>query len=402
MKLKESIIKRFLPVLTVAFAVISCGSGSGPRGAGQQQAQPYPILKLQPRSIVLTTSYPATLEGLQTVEIRPRVQGYITAMPVDEGDLVERGQVLFKLNDEQYEQEMRSAEADVKAAQAAVNTAKDEVARIRSLVEKNIISDYRLQSAKNTLQSQKAALAQARARLENARVNLSYTIIRSPTEGVIGNIPYRVGSLVSSNSQRPLTVVSDISEVYAYFSMSERELLEMAQNVALKGGNVTLQQQIAEMPAVNLVLSDGSLYDHEGTVKLSSGLINTQTGSASLRAVFPNPNEILRSGATGNVQIPVKKQAAIVIPKASTYELQNKRFVYTVTDSNTVESREVMLAPLSTPKLFVVEEGLTSGSEIVTAGIQNLSDGIKILPEPVDRDSLYEALTVRPQQQVEQ
>lgn len=399
MEFKSSTVTRFLPVLAAAFFIISCGSGTGQGGMdqGQQAAQPYPVLNLQPRSIVLTSSYPATLEGTQTVEIRPRVQGYITRMPIDEGDLVDKGQILFELNSEQYEQEMRVAQADIEAAQAAVSTAEDEVKRLRSLVEKDIISDYRLQSAKNMLDSQKAALSQAEARLENARVNFSYTNVKSPTKGIIGNIPYRVGSLVSSNSQQPLTVVSDISEVYAYFSMSERELLEMAQSVAKEGGNKTIQQRIAEIPPINLILADGTLYARTGRVRLASGLINTQTGSASLRAVFPNPEAILRSGATGNVQIPVEKESAIIIPKAATYELQNKRFVYVVTDSNTVESSEVQLAALSTPKLFVVESGLNAGSQIVTAGMGNLQDGTTIDPQPVDADSLYEALTVQSQ-----
>lgn len=389
----------FVLLLTaVSVMLASCG-GSGQQGPGQaQQVQSYPVLELQPRSIELTSSYPATLEGVQTVEIRPRVQGYITDMRVDEGDLVSKGQVLFELNSEEYEQELRSAQADVEAAKAGVSTAEDEVKRLRNLVEKDIISEYRLQSAKNTLESQKAALAQAQARVENARVNLSYTNVKSPTDGIIGNIPYRIGSLVSSNIQKPLTVVSDVSEVYAYFSMSERELLEMAQNAAKEGGNRTLQQRIAEMPPVNLILADGTTYGRQGRLKLASGLINTETGSASLRAVFPNPEAILRSGATGRVQIPVKKDAAIIIPKSSTYEIQNKRFVYTVTDSNTVESSEVQPAPLSTPKLFVIESGLNAGSQIVTAGMENLQDGASIKPQPVNADSLYESLTVRDQQ----
>ena len=377
----------------------SCGGSEqqGP-GARGQQVQSYPVLELQPRSIVLTSSYPATLEGSQTVEIRPRVQGYITDMRVDEGDLVEKGQVLFELNSEQYEQELRSAQADVEAAKAAVSTAEDEVKRLRSLVEKEIISEYRLQSAKNTLESQKAAMAQAEARVENARVNLGYTNVKSPADGIIGNIPYRIGSLVSSNIQQPLTVVSDVSEVYAYFSMSERELLEMAQSVAQQGGNGSLQQRIAEMPQVNLILTDGTTYGRQGTVKLASGLINTETGSASLRAVFPNPEAILRSGATGNIQIPVRRDSTLIIPKAASYEIQNKRFVYTVTDSNTVESTEIQPAPLSTPKLFVVESGLNQGAQIVTSGMGNLQDGASIKPQPVDADSLYESLTVQDQQ----
>ncbi|MDR8394029.1 efflux RND transporter periplasmic adaptor subunit [Aliifodinibius sp. S!AR15-10] len=386
-----------LCLFVAMFLAVSCSSSNQQGPPGAQQVQSYPVLEIQPQSIELTASYPATLEGLQTVEIRPRVQGYIVEMPVDEGDIVEEGQVLFRLNSEQYEQEVRSAEADVEAAKAAVETAKDEVERMSSLAQKEIISDYRLQSAKNQLQSQEAALSQAQAALENARVNLSYTYVKSPTDGVIGSIPYRIGSLVSSTISRPLTVVSDISEVYAYFSMSERELLTMSQSVAGDGGNKTLQQRITDMPDVNLVLADNTVYNHQGTLRLASGLIDTETGSASFRALFPNPKEILRSGGTGSVQIPYQRNSAIVIPKSATYEIQNKRFVYAVTDSNTIESTEVSTLPLSSKQFFVVEEGLAAGNRIVTGGMGSMQNGMTIKPQPVDNDSLYQALAVQDQ-----
>lgn len=401
MKFKHHLITAILLSVFAANFVVSCGGGNQGASTSQQQVQSYPVLNLQPRSIELTSSYPATLEGHQTVEIRSRLQGYITQMPVDEGEIVEKGELLFQINSEQYEQEVRSAKADVEAAKAAINTAEDEVQRYSRLVKKDIVSDYQLQSAKNKLQSQEAALAQAKARLENARVNLSYTKIKSPTDGVIGSIPYRIGSLVSSTMAQPLTMISDISKVYAYFSMSERELLEMAQIVATEGGNKTLQQRIAEMPPVNLILPDNTMYNHQGKLRLASGLINTQTGSASFRAIFPNPSEILRSGGSANVQIPFQRDSAIVIPKKSTFEIQNKRFVYTVTDSSTVESTEITVAPLSTKQLFVVESGVAKDDKIISGGIIQLSDGAKISPQPVNADSLYQSLTVSDQQAAE-
>lgn len=382
-----------LLLLLAPFLIIACGKGGGQGSSTGQQLAPYPVLELQPRSIELSTSYPATLEGIQTVEIRPRVQGYIVEMPVDEGDIVQKGELLFKLNSEEYEQQVRSSKADVKAAEAAVSTAEDEVQRYQKLADKDIVSDYRLQSAKNKLKSQKAALAQARASLENAQVNLEYTYVKSPTTGVIGSIPYRIGSLVGSTSSRPLTVISNISKVYAYFSMSERELLEMAQSVAVKGGNRTLQQRIAEMPRVNLTLADNTKYEHRGSLRLASGLINPQTGSATFRAIFPNPNEILRSGGSGSVQIPVQRDSAIVIPKKATYEIQDKRFVYTLTDGNTVKSTEISTLPLSTKQFFVVEDGLSAGDQIVTVGMGSLNNGMKIKAQAIDSDSLYQALT---------
>lgn len=390
----KSLIKTLSLFLVLAWTITSCDSSNEQQS---EQVQSYPVLDLQPRSIELTSSYPATLEGEQTVEIRPRVAGYITKMHVDEGDWVDKDQVLFTLNNEEYQQEVRSAKADIEAAKASVSTAEDEVERQQNLVDKDIVSMYQLQSAQNRLKSNEAALAQAEARLKNARVNLGYTEVKSPVSGIIGTIPYRIGSLVNSSVNQPLTVVSDISDVYAYFSMSERELLEMTQSVSKKGGDETLQKQISTMPKANLLLADNSKYEHQGSLKLASGLIDKQTGSASFRATFPNPNQILRSGGSGSVQIPFLQESVIVIPKKSTYEIQNKRYVYAVTDSNTVESREISVLPLSTKQLFVIQEGLKQGDQIVSGGTVQLQDGATIEPQPVNGDSLYQALTVSDQ-----
>lgn len=379
-------------LIGISSLMISCSNSGAQNKRKVQQAQPYPVLELQPKTITLTTGYPATLKGFQTVELRPRVQGYITEIPVDEGATVEKGEVLFRLNGEEYQQQMRTAKADVQAAKAQVNSAENEVKRLQPLAEKEIVSGYRLESARYNLQSAKAALAQAEAALENAKINRSYTIVKSPTDGVIGSIPYRIGSLVSSTITKPLTIVSDISRVYAYFSMSEGELLEMARAVAGLGDNKTLQQLIAEMPKVNFILPDNSVYDYQGTLTLASGLIETETGSASFRALFPNPQQILRSGGSGNVQIPITRDSVIIVPKKSTYELQEKRFVYTVTDSNTVESTEIKTLPLSTKKLFVIESGLSAGDTIITAGMGRLQEGDEVKPQAVNADSLYQAL----------
>lgn len=390
-------MRKFLLLFLFPVVVVSCGNSGQQQRRGPQSPQSYPVLTLHPRAIELTSSYPATLEGMQTVEIRPRVQGYITKMLVDEGDWVHKGQVMFELNSEEFEQEVRSARANVQAAKAAVSTAEDEVKRLQSLADQDIISDYRLQSAKNTLKSQKAALAQAEARLENAQVNLGYTKVKSPTDGIIGTIPYRIGSLVSSNIAKPLTVVSDISKVYAYFSMSERELLEMARSGSSEGSDRSLQERVAAMPPVDLILADSSEYAHQGSLKLASGLINSETGSASFRAVFPNPNQVLRSGGSALIRIPYRMDSTIVIPKKSTFEIQNKRFVYAVTDSNTVESRVVSVLPLSTKRLFVVKAGLSENDRIVISGTGKLRDKTGIKPHEVNSDSLYQALTVKDQ-----
>ncbi len=397
-------IRNLILLIAGTFVTVSCGSGGGGKGApgaaaGRQQVQALPVLKVQQRHIILTTSYPTTLKGWQTVEIRPRVQGYIVRKPVDEGDIVDKGEVLFQLQKDQYEQEVRSAKADVQAAKAGIQTAKDDVERLQSLVKQNIVSQYKLKSAKDNLQTKKAQLLQAQASLANAQINLNYTTIKSPVHGSVGNIDYRVGSLVSSSIQQPLTTVSDISTMYAYFSMSEGQLLSMLKQVAEEGGYESIQQRVADMPKVNLILSDGSTYNHKGKVRLASGNINTHTGTASLKAIFSNPKELLRSGSTGEIQIPIALDSAIVIPKEATFEIQNKRFVYTVTDSNTVKNTPIKTRALSTKKLYVVKNGIKGNDVIVTAGMGLLRDGAKIKPRPVNADSLYQALTVHDQRE---
>jgi len=379
--------------LCLALVLSACGGATGQDSPKQESSPtPYPVLSVEARSLVLPSSYPATLEGVQTVNVRPRVQGFIVEMRVDEGDPVEQGQVLFRLNNEEYQQAVRSAKADVEAARAQVQQAEDEVERLTSLVEKDIVSPYELRSAKNTLQSRKGALAQAQAALKNAQVDLDYTYVRSPVDGVIGAIPYRIGSLVSSSSAQPLTVVSDISSVYAYFSMNERELLRMVQTTGAGTRDEALRERIEDLPDANLVLSDGTTYGRSGDISLASGHINTETGAASFRARFPNPEKMLRNGATGTLQIPYRRDSSIVVPKSATYEVQNKRFVYRVTDSSTVQSAEIQVSPRSTARLFVVNEGLSPGDRIVTEGMGSINDGTAIRPRPVAADSLYRAL----------
>ncbi|HYW36285.1 MAG TPA: efflux RND transporter periplasmic adaptor subunit, partial [Balneolaceae bacterium] len=367
--------------------MISCGGprpGKNRRVPAVQPVPSYPVLRIHPRSIVLTSGYPAILQGAQTVEIRPKVEGYITKIPVNEGDIVNKGEVLFQLRKDPYEQDIRSAKADVQSARANIQTAKDQVIRIRNLVRQNIVSHYELRSAQDDLKTAKAQLAQAQATLKNAEINLNYTTIRSPVHGSIGTIPYRVGSLVSSAMQQPLTTVSDISTMFAYFSMSEQQLLRMARQVAREKEQATLQQRIADMPPVRLMLPDSSIYSQPGILQLASGQINSSTGSASLKAIFPNPHDVLLSGSSGEVQIPDSLHAATVIPKEATFEIQNKTFVYTLTDSNTVQSKNIQLRPLSTKRLYVVHKGLPGNATIVLAGMGHLNDGDKIKPKPVN------------------
>lgn len=376
----------FFPALLI---IASCGN-SDPKKSGPQvpQVQSYPVVSLSPISTSLETDYPAKLEGIQNVDIRPKVDGFVERIYVDEGATVKKGQLLFTINAPQYEQQVRTANATISSAQADVNTAQLQVNKTRPLVEKDIISRYDLDAALLTLQSRKAALAQARAELANAKINLGYTKITSPVNGVIGSIPYKTGSLVSSSSASPLTMVSNISKVYAYFSLNEKQLLEFSRQYK---GN-TLEAKLKNIPTVSLRLADGTLYEEAGRVESINGLINTATGSATLRATFPNPMNLLRSGASAAVRIPQYLKSAILIPQKSTIDLQGKKFVYVLGDNGFVKNTQIEIMELTKGNFYVVTKGLKTGDKIVLEGFQSLKDGTEIKSEEKSSASIYEEL----------
>ncbi|MFT3827038.1 MAG: efflux RND transporter periplasmic adaptor subunit [Chitinophagaceae bacterium] len=368
-----------LPVVALLL-LSSCGnSGSNQSKQGQPAMGPksYAVKTIAPEKVTLYTDYPATIEGEQEVEIRPKIDGYVEKIYVDEGATVTKGQVLFRIFSPQYQQELRTAEAGIKTAEADVSTAEMNVNKVRPLVEKDIISKYELESAEYTLQSKKAALAQAQATLANARANVGYTVITSPVNGVIGTLPNKVGSLVSSTSTNPLTTVASSGNMYAYFALNEKQLLDLSRNY--KGS--TLQQKLKQMPAVYLLLSDGSLYTEKGKVETASGFVTTETGSSNLRATFPNPLGILKSGNSSNVRIPRTIDSALVIPQSATYDLQGKRFVYVLSKDSTVKNTAITVSATPDGQSFVVESGLQQGDIVVTEGTSELKDGVKIAPK---------------------
>lgn len=368
---------------------VSCGkketkTAGGP-GAQANVIKDYPVLSIIPQSTTLFDDYPATVQGQQNIEIRPKIDGYIEKIYVDEGATVKKGQPLFYIRAPQYEQEVRTARAAINIAQADVNSASMQVNKVRPLVEKDIISKYELESAQFNLQARQAALSQARATLANAQTNLAYTRVLSPVNGVVGLIPYKIGSLVSSNTAEPLTTVSNIGNIYAYFSINEKQALEFARSA--KGS--TSKERLATIPPVSLVLSNSSEFPYKGKIEAASGLINTQTGSISVRATFPNPGNIVRSGSSGLVRIPRSVDSAVIIPQKATYEIQGKRFVYTVESTGTVKSVEVQTTNAENGQFFVVQKGLQPGDKIVLEGVASLKDGAAIKQRMVNSDSIY-------------
>lgn len=358
-------------VVAVGITLFACGNKEQ---AGYNMVKEYAVVSLQPTNSELKSSYPATIKGKQDIEIRPKVAGFITKLCVDEGSVVRKGQTLFVIDPVQYEAAVKVAEANVKVAKTSVATSQLTYDNKRQLREKNITSDYELQMAENDLATRKAQLAQMEAQLVNARNDLSYTNVVSPSNGVVGSIPYRVGSLVSSSTQVPLTVVSNIDEMFVYFSMTEKELLSLVR----EGG--TIQDILDKMPPVELQLADGTMYPEKGKIETLSGVIEQSTGAASIRATFPNDKNILRSGGTGSVLVPYIEENSLVIPQKATYEIQDKKFVYTVTDSSTVKTTEITVFNLDDGQHYVVTSGLKPGDKIVVEGVAALRDGTKIKP----------------------
>lgn len=364
-------MKSKIAYLMLCLALVSCGSK---KGGMPQASNDYAVVTLKPAEAELNTSYPATIKGQQDIEIRPRVAGFITKLCVDEGDFVRKGQPLFLIDKVQYEAAVRSAEANVKALQATVSTQELTVDNKRVLREKGIISSYDMEMAENTLKSAKAQLAQAQAQLVSARNDLSYCTVTSPSDGVVGEIPYRVGSLVSSSTQEPLTTVSNIAQMYVYFAMTEKQLLDLTRET---GG---VSEAISKMPAISLVLADGTTYGETGTVSNVSGVIDQTTGSVNMRATFNNPGRILRSGGTGSVLIPVTTKDAILVPQKATYELQDKKFVYVVGAGNKVKSTEITVLPQNNGTNYVVTSGVKAGDRIVVDGVTTLKNDQQINP----------------------
>ncbi|ASU34222.1 efflux RND transporter periplasmic adaptor subunit [Mucilaginibacter xinganensis] len=370
--------------------LMACG-GSQTQAGGPGATQPpanYQVFTIEAKDATLSNDYPATLQGEQNIEIRPKIDGFVEAIYVDEGTVVKKGQLLFKLNAPQYQQDVNNAIATINSAEAEVKSAQLLVNKTKPLVDKDIISPYELESDQFALNTKKASLAQARTSLANAKTNLGYTTITSPVNGVIGTLPYKVGSLVTSATTSPLTTVSNIDKVYAYFSLNEKQLLEFSRTV--KGS--TLKEKIANTPAVSLILSDGSNYTEHGKVETIAGLIDTQTGSASFRAAFPNPIRLLRSGSSASVRIPQPVKSGIFIPQRSAYELQGKHFVYVVDQTNTVKSVEVQIMDLLAGQYYVVTDGLKIGDKVVYDGNSSLKDAAQIKPEVMGADKVYQDL----------
>ena len=342
-----------------------------------------PVVQVKTASVNTYQEFSATLEGRVNVDIRPQVEGYLEKIYVDEGAAVRKGQPLFRIDTRTYQQQVGNASASLLAANANLDKAALEVARLTPLVENNVVSDVQLKAAQSAYAAAKANVEQARSVVSNANVNLNRTLITAPASGFIGRLPYKVGSLVGRAELQPLTTLSDVHNVFAYFSMSEVDFLQFTERLP----GVSLAVKIKKLPPVDLILADGKAYAQKGRVELVTGQFDKTMGSISFRAVFPNEQGLLRSGITGRVRIPQAHPSAVVVPQEATFERQDRVFVYALADSNKVVSKPLEIAGKS-GNFYLVTKGIQPGERIVLEGLDRLRDGYVIVPRLTTNDSL--------------
>ncbi len=374
-KLNKFLTMKKIVILTLATTLlISCSNNNGAQPIAQ--APTLPILNITSSDASSEMQYPVALQGKTDIEIRPQVGGTLEKIFVDEGAYVTKGQPLFKINDHVYRQQYNNAKASLSAAEAAVTTAQIEVDKLTPLVQNKVLSDYQLRTAKANLSIARSNVQQTKAILANAQINLNYTNIVASSNGYIGRLPKKQGSLISPQDPEALTKLSDIKEVYAYFSLSENDFI----NFKNQYSGTTIAEKLRKLPPVTLVLSDNSEYPQKGNIDMVDGQFDKTTGAITLRAKFPNSNGLLRSGNTGKIKINMNHQNSIVIPQESTVEIQDKLFVFLLDSKNNVARQPISISGKSGTN-YLIKEGIKTGDRIVLKGFENLPDGAAIIPE---------------------
>jgi membrane fusion protein, multidrug efflux system len=365
---------RTLAILSFILIFAACSENKE-----QAPAQP-PVAEVITISAAPATTghdYTASLQGKVDLEIRPQVDGFLDKVFVDEGAFVKAGQSLFKINDQPYQEQLNNAAANLKSAEAALNNAALEIEKLTPLVENKIVSDYQLKVAKSAYNGAAANVEQAKAVVASARIKLSYTNVTAPVSGYIGRLPRKQGSLVSPADPEALTTLSDVHEVYAYFSLGETDFINFKSQYA----GATVNDKLKNLPSVSLILSDNSVYTSQGKIDMVDGRFDKTTGAITLRAIFPNSNNLLRSGNTGKIRLQQEHLDAILVPQSATVEVQDKIFVYAVGDSNKVNKQPLQIIG-KTATDYIVKEGIKAGDRIVINGLENLSDDLVITPQP--------------------
>ena len=368
-----SIMKKITLLSIMAVFIISCADKSQAPAAA---APTLPVMSISYQAASTETEYPAALQGAVDVEIRPQVSGNLERIYVDEGTYVNKGQTLFKINERPFREQLNNALANLHAAEAAYLNAQLEVDKLMPLVQNKVVSDYQLKTAKASQKIAAANIEQAKAMVGSARINLGYTNVTAPVSGYIGRLPKKQGSLVASTDVEPLTSLSDVHEVYAYFSLGETDFIKFK---SLYTGN-TLGDKIKKIPPVTLILADNSDYPQLGKIDMVDGQFDKNTGAITLRATFPNAGGTLRSGNTGKIRLGIQHNDAILVPQSATVEMQDKIFVFTLNKANKVNKMPITIIGKSGTD-YLIKDGVKSGDQIVLSGIDKLQEGQVIQPE---------------------
>lgn len=377
-------------LLVIVSFLSSCDDRQAEGGATPDQTIPtLPVIALETMDVEYNNTYPATIEGVENIGIRAKVDGYIQSIYVDEGEFVNQGQPLFQLETQALSQNALAAKSSINVAEAGVNAAQVEVDRLKPLVQKEIISEVQLQTAEANLASARSRLEEAKSQYQGIKENIGYTRIKSPVSGIVGRIPFRQGTLVGRSEAMPLTTVSNIRHVYVYFALNEKDFLNFTEG--LKGRS--LQEKIDSMPPVDFIMANGKKYIHKGKIQTVTGQIDPRTGTINFRAQFPNPDFILRDGGSGLISLPTQYEDALIVPLQSTYEMQGRKFVYQVNGGDSLRSQPVEYFDVVDNKVLV-SNGVNKGDVILAAGVGKVSNGAVIKP---DRKSFTEYIdTITP------
>lgn len=365
-------------LLSVSFT--SCNISNGADKSDSNELR-LPAIKIDTTTAYITKDYMASIEGKVNVELRPQVEGILQEIYVDEGDFVKTGQALFKIDDDAYTEVYNNALANENVEKAKLKNAKLEIDRLKPLIDNEVIAPVQLEKARSNYEVAKASLAKASAAVGSAKINLDFTVIKAPVSGYIGRIPKRIGNLVSKSDREPLTYLSDVSEVYVYFSMSENDYLYFSKAQNRTNDSIDDTTTFGNlMPDATLVLADGLEYKEKGKIDAISGQINKSTGAISLRASFPNSEDLMRSGNTGTIKIQENRQNVILIPHEITTNIQDKTFVYLLNKQQTVLLKEIKIDGTAN-KHYIVSEGLNRGDIVLKTGFNKLSEGMRVIPE---------------------
>ena len=367
LKLSNRLLQLIAPAVLLWLLMAGCRSESQTQTVNPEAVQ-VPVYEITAVDTVLYREYVADIEAVQNVELRARVPGFLEGIFVDEGHYVKKGQILFKTNAEEYQAELAKANANLVSAIAEARALEYEVDQLRLLVDENVISESELNVALARLNAVQAKIEEAKSAEKNAGVQLSYTEIKAPFNGIIDRIPFRIGSLIDHGNL--LTTVSDVSAIHVYFNVSEREYLEY------------IRTKEEENKMVSLVLADGSTYPHDGRIETMEGEFNARTGAIAFRARFPNPNRLLKHGATGKVVVANRIQNAILLPQKAAFEIQDRTYVYVVDEDNIVSVKSITPSTRFS-QYYVVESGLEVGERVVYEGIQNMRAGMEVVPTPI-------------------